>query len=218
MEPLQQKAYDYLKEQVLKEHFTAGAIYSLAKTAEIIGMSRTPVRDALQRLSQENMIDIIPSKGFRVHEITQQDIVESFQFRTAVEGYCALYLARHCHTSQAEETLLKLRFNLEKQKNILFSSENIDCFIDVDIEFHTLIVEFVRNRIFTSTFQTSVNLIRRLARISLSQTGRMRETYQEHRDIYDALFHGNTSQIYDITFQHMVHPQHINLNSLNLQT
>lgn len=84
---LQEQAYDYLKELILSGEMIENEIYSETKLASEIGISRTPIRDALQRLSQDGFIDIIPSKGFRIHQITANEIVEIFQIRSAIEGF-----------------------------------------------------------------------------------------------------------------------------------
>ena len=64
-EPLQERAFTYLKKLIASGGLTPGVIYSETRIASEIGISRTPVKDALVRLSQDKYIDIIPSKGFR---------------------------------------------------------------------------------------------------------------------------------------------------------
>ena len=62
--PLQKVAYDHIKELVLSDSLSFNHIYSETSIAQDIGISRTPVRDALHFLSQEGLVDILPSKGF----------------------------------------------------------------------------------------------------------------------------------------------------------
>ena len=100
MKPLQTKAYEYIKECILKNSFDYDTIYSETKMAQEIGVSRTPMRDALHRLAQERYIDIIPSKGFRIHQMTRQDIIETFQIRSAIEGYCTLQITKEYQTTK----------------------------------------------------------------------------------------------------------------------
>ncbi len=82
---LQQYAYNYLKNRILTDDISEHEIYSETKLVQDIGISRTPMRDAIQRLSQEGLIDILPSKGFSLHKLTPSDIIEIFQIRSAVE-------------------------------------------------------------------------------------------------------------------------------------
>jgi len=85
-QPLQIRAYESLKQMILEGQFTAGEIYSETKTSKELGLSRTPMRDAIQRLSQEGYIDVIPSKGFMLHEMTRRDLEDTYQVRCALEG------------------------------------------------------------------------------------------------------------------------------------
>ena len=88
--PLQLVAYEHLKDMILNDTFDYGVVYSETKLSKEIGVSRTPLRDAIQRLVQEKYIDIIPSKGFQLHQMDEKDIIETYQFRSALEGilYC----------------------------------------------------------------------------------------------------------------------------------
>lgn len=82
--PLQIQAYETMKNMILNGEFQPRTIYSEAKTSKQLGISRTPIRDAIQRLAQEGYLDVIPSKGFRIHELTEQDLVETCQVRCAL--------------------------------------------------------------------------------------------------------------------------------------
>ena len=143
---LQEQAYDYLKEKILSGGYRIDEIYSETKAAEEIGISRTPVRDALQRLSQEGFIDILPSRGFRMHQISKEDVIETFQMRSAIEGFCAHLIAREFRTEKAISTLSQLKNSLQKQQEILVTTRNIEEFVEVDNEFHTLIISYAENR------------------------------------------------------------------------
>ena len=83
---LQQQAYEHLKDLIYQDFFSYDQIYSETRVAKEMGISRTPMRDAIHRLSQEHFLDIIPSKGFCLHQMNRQDIQETFQVRSAIEG------------------------------------------------------------------------------------------------------------------------------------
>ena len=87
-------AYEHIKNMVLEGKMEYGEIYSETKIAKEIGISRTPVRDAIQYLSQEKYIDILPNKGFCLHKMGIQDFVDTNQIRTAIEGYCGREIAQ----------------------------------------------------------------------------------------------------------------------------
>ena len=78
----------------IERQYGSGGRFVGKRLAKELGISRTPFRDAIHRLAQEGYIDIIPSKGFRLHQITERDVIETFQIRTALETYCTMQIAR----------------------------------------------------------------------------------------------------------------------------
>ena len=92
---LQTKAYDYLINLIKKGELETDKIYSLNQLAKEAGFSKTPFRDAVLRLEQERYIDILPSRGFTLHKMSKEDIIETYQMRNAIEIYCSKQLALH---------------------------------------------------------------------------------------------------------------------------
>lgn len=212
--PLQSKAYDYIKDLILKDSFDYHTIYSETKISKEIGVSRTPMRDALQRLAHERYIDIIPSKGFCIHQMTEQDIIETFQIRSAIEGYCTTQIAQNHQSASCQKLFKELHFLLEQQQQISQGTKNIPAFVDLDNEFHIKIVACLHNQTFDSLFGSYLFQIKRLAVLSLSHPGRMEETVKEHLSILQAMESGNWQEIYFITMKHMETPKGINLSDI----
>ena len=90
MTPLNEQAYNYLQKLIMENHFSYQEVYSETKLSKELGISRTPLRDAVHRLAQEGYIDIIPSKGFMLHQMNRKDVNETFQVRSALETYCTV--------------------------------------------------------------------------------------------------------------------------------
>ena len=107
--PLQESAYNYIRDKVLAGQLQPNVLYSETRMAAELNISRTPMKDALVRLSQEKLIDILPSKGFRLHQMSGEDILQTYQARTAVEGFCAMQLARNRRTPAGAVLLQNLR-------------------------------------------------------------------------------------------------------------
>lgn len=208
---LQEQAYDYLKEMIISEKLEDGEIYSETKTAEEIGISRTPIRDALQRLSQEGLIDIIPSKGFKIREISEVDIIEIFQIRAAIEGFCSLLMAKEYDTPKAQDTIKQLEALINRQKEIADSDSDIHAFVEADQRFHITIVNYADNSEFNKLFNHYMYRIKKLAIHSLKHPGRIQSTIQEHINIFHAISTGNVSEVFAITLIHMETPKYINL-------
>jgi len=232
MKTLQTLAYQHLKELILNQRLEYGTVYSETKVSKELGISRTPMRDAIHRLAQEKYLDIIPSRGFVLHRMTSTDVIETFQTRSAIEGYCTLQIAAAHREAPAQELFAALRQLLERQCEIAadcaavsdpvggsaetepISPASIETFVDLDNRFHLEIVRFLNNSSFNETFDSLIAQIRRLAVMSLAHEGRMEETCREHRAILRAMEEGDTEHVYSITQIHMEKPLGINLSDL----
>ena len=98
-------AYEYLRDMIYKSELEFGQIYSETKLARQLDISRTPVRDALNRLAHERFIDILPNRGFMLHMPTQADIDEAGHIRLMTECYCAGVLAADYPGEKARQTV-----------------------------------------------------------------------------------------------------------------
>ncbi len=198
---LQVQAYEHLKAMILNGELSYDTIYSETKMAQSLGISRTPMRDAIQYLLQEKYIDIIPNKGFCLHKMTMKDYIETTQLRNAIEGYCAKELARDYRSEKAIKTFEKLRKNLKEQQALI--SGDINIFFEKDILFHKILVDYQKNTEFSNIFNNYAYRVRTSALATLQQEGRVEETYKEHLHILTYLEQGNEMIAYNNTVYHL---------------
>ena len=217
LKPLQQAAYTYLKNQIFSGQMEFDCIYSEMKIAEEIGISRTPVRDAVHLLVQEGLLDIIPSRGFCLHKITEKEILDTFEMRQAIEGHCAALIAAEHGTDHAMETVHSLNRMVKEQRGIMNSSRSLSKFWDIDEEFHLTIIHYSNNLIFRDVFEKYMFRIQDLAigtHGSLTHRGRMETTVAEHQAIVTAMASGDLMQTHRAMQDHMQVPRDINLLDL----
>ena len=217
MKPLNEQAYDHLQKLITDGQLSYHEIYSETKLAKELGISRTPFRDAIHRLAQEGYIDIIPSKGFRLHQITERDVIETFQIRTALETYCTMQIARDVkekNNANLRPFFKELDWLMENMKEVMENDQGIDEFCEYDFRFHRKIIDYLENEQFSSVFASFLYRMKRLAKLSLQHDGRMVQTVEEHQAILDAMKNGDTEHIYEITMVHMDRPRGINLEDL----
>lgn len=217
MKPLNEQAYDHLQKLITDGQLSYHEIYSETKLAKELGISRTPFRDAIHRLAQEGYIDIIPSKGFRLHQITERDVIETFQIRTALETYCTMQIARDVkgkNNANLRPFFKELDWLMENMKEVMENDQGIDEFCEYDFRFHRKIIDYLENEQFSSVFASFLYRMKRLAKLSLQHEGRMAQTVEEHQAILDAMKNGDTEHIYEITMVHMDRPRGINLEDL----
>lgn len=214
MIPLNEHAYLHLQNLIITNQLSYQQIYSETKLSKELGISRTPLRDAVHRLAQEGYIDIIPSKGFMLHQLTKKDVEETFQIRSALESYCTLHIAKNNQTEKAQKLFRELHWIMDTLKEIIDTSHSIEVFSDYDFQFHTKIIEFLENEQFSSIFATFIYRMTMLARLSLAHDGRMEATYKEHLEILTAMENGDVENVYEITLNHMNNPKRMNLDDL----
>lgn len=185
--PLQQKAYEYLRQKILLGQLTPGTIYSETRLSAELGISRTPMKDALVRLSQDKYIDIIPSKGFRLHVMSEQDIWATYQARTAIEGFCALNLTSMRDTPVGQETLHQLESSLTAMQQAIERGESNEAVLAYDLHFHQALVRSAQNPEMTSLFESYNHRLYIIAMESFERPGRPAVALTEHQAIYRAI-------------------------------
>lgn len=211
---LQVQAYDYLIGMIKKGELQSGEIYSLNQMAKRAGVSRTPFRDAVLRLEQERYIDILPSKGFMLHNMTAEDILETYQIRDAIEVYCFKQLSTHLNTERGQEYFLKLSNKVQKQKEIFHTTHSIEDFGRKDYEFHRSIVQYVGNESMLEIYRRFMYRIFWLNVTSFSKEGRMADTITEHTTLLKLTEDHDFRRLEAMIVHHLLIAQEINLQLL----
>lgn len=181
--PLQEKAYTFLKDKIMRGELEHGRFYSETKMAAEIGISRTPFKDALVRLSQDRYIDIVPSRGFCLHSLSLQDINNTYQSRTAVEGFCALSLHTKRREKEAAAVIKALFRDNEKMEKAIAANAPFSEILSYDLDFHNRIVAFSKNEELISLYESHNHQLYDIAMKTFEQEGRPVIAVAEHLDI-----------------------------------
>ena len=193
---LKKKVYEALRKQIVSGQFAGGTRLTEVAMAASLSVSRTPVREALQRLSQERLIVTIPKAGYMVEDLSDDDIQDLFSTRMAVE---AIAVEKAVQNMTVEE-FKAMDTNLEKTGAAVKSAAEWQL-TELDLEFHTLIYTAARSR---SLFRICKNLgdVTLKYRHSLNQSpARQNQILQQHIDIYQAMLSRNA----DLAIQAMAH-------------
>lgn len=221
-QPLQERAYDYLKERILSGEIEEGVFYSEAKVGSEIGVSRTPMRAAILRLVQEGYIENIPNKGFHLKPITIEDIEEVYRVRCAVEGYCGSLLQRNITTAEGKAVLKALEENYShmedlEDKYVKDPSDRSlqEAIVKDDLLFHQMIIEFSGSEHLMEIFRTHRQMISRLIRQGNDKMLRAGRILTEHRAIIDALKDPDGRKIYNAVEYHLGSTREVSTEILN---
>jgi len=176
------RIYSDLRAELVSMERRPGEVISEAEIALSYGVSRTPVREAILKLSDEGLVEIFPQSGIFVSRIPLAALPEAIIIRKALEETTAHLAAERATPSQ----ILTLHSILERQREADAASDR-DGFHQADETFHATIAEVARYPgIWTLILQVKVN-VDRFRRLTLPQTGRMAQVIAEHAVILAAI-------------------------------
>jgi DNA-binding GntR family transcriptional regulator len=178
-------AYNMLHEAILNNEFKPGRILSETMLSKQLGISRTPTREALKRLEEQGLIQIVPRKGAFVTDITTEKILEIYQMREALECYAINFVPEYGNPNELEDLLN----NVIESKEWIEKGE-IDRINQLDIRFHRYIIESSHNQLITKTVDHLLNQILRLRNMTPNLPGRLDEQREEHLATLIALKEG----------------------------
>ncbi|MEW2810499.1 GntR family transcriptional regulator [Streptomyces massasporeus] len=183
-----EKAYAYLKETVLTDPAMQGEFLSEQDIADRIGVSRTPIREALLLLAAEDLVELVPKRGARVAPLSGREISELMELRGIVERYAAEQVLTTGRTPVRELTEL-----LERQAG-LSGPDQANEFIAVDHLFHSTLVSAVGNALLDRHYDGLRSRQVRAGVVALyNQQGRQEAVLHEHQAILDALAAGDAA-------------------------
>lgn len=203
--PLQNIAYDHLREMIYGRELKFGVIYSETRLASQLSISRTPIRDALTRLSRERYIDILPNRGFQLHEPDESDIREAYHVRMMVERYCGENLALDFQRSEAQAAVERMQSCLERQSALLECADGVDLrqFWMEDQEFHFAPLRYLNVSAFSMQYDTFLHIFMPQNLKDDYVPERNRGTIGEHRAIIEALRDGDVPRAREAIEAHL---------------
>ena len=202
---LQTIAYDKLLEMIYRGELEYDMIYSETRFTGQLAMSRTPIRDALNRLARERYIEILPSRGFRLHRPDSEDIYNAFHVRCMIEEYCGRYMAREIHRSKAQAAADRMRDALERQMEAEKHASSVDLydFWTLDREFHHAPLDYMNISAFNSQYDSFIHIFMPQHLNGAFVAERVRSTIREHRLIYESLLSGDETKTQEAIHAHL---------------
>ncbi len=203
--PLNIVAYDYLYEEIITNKLTPGSVIVEQEISDKIGISRTPVREALKQLTAEGLVRQIPSRGTFVQELNSRDIEEMFELREIFEEYSL--------RSGIAEIPYEDLVRLENAFKALGPTSSPEEFYSCDRNLHALILNHGWNRRMAIFLNTINSQFERLRRISAMTPHRLDRSTEEHLNIINAIKERNLDK--SIALLHL-HLENVKKNSLEV--
>lgn len=184
---LADQVFDHLENDILSGKYQRGEILTESKLSAELGVSRTPIREALRRLEQEHIIEE-SGKGSVVIGITEKDLEDIFMIRKSLECQVAALAAKN----RTEEQLKQLREALEFQEFYL-NKKDPDQIKLMDSRFHETLYKLSGSTAFYDTLVPLHKKIQKYRRASVANSSRAEASVAEHRKIYEAIEAKNTA-------------------------
>lgn len=176
--------FEQLERDILSGRYTRGEILSEMGLAKQLGVSRTPVREAIRRLEQENILQET-GRGLLVVGISQEDMLDMYDIRLQIEGLAARRAAARITDGELaamRETLDLQRFYIEKG-----AETNSDQIKNLDSQFHEQLYTASGSKAYCDTLLSLHKKITKFRRASVSKSSRALHSLEEHEAIYHAL-------------------------------
>jgi DNA-binding GntR family transcriptional regulator len=196
-----EKAHANIRERILSGEFPPGALLSAKDLAEEIGVSRTPIRDALRVLEQEGLVLLTPRQEARVKSASYEECRELCELRIALESYFAALAAERRTDRDLEslkeslDTMRELVRQLNEEFDPATQSPILGRLARMDLRFHTTIIDAARNKL----LKQELLRFQVMSRIVMARPDRQggllpnplrnnpMDVWESHRQIYDAI-------------------------------
>ncbi len=178
---LADQVFERLEHEILSGVYQRGEILTEMRLCADLGVSRTPIREALRRLEQENIIEI-SGMGIVVLGVTEQDLHDIYDIRREIEGDAAFKAAERITDAEIEE----LRSALELQE-FYVSKKDAEHIRAFDSQFHQLVYRFTGSAVYYDTLMPLHKKVQKHRKKSVENNSRAQSSLEEHRKIFDAI-------------------------------
>ena len=207
---LADQVFEKLEDDIVYGVYKRGEILTELKLAEVLGVSRTPIREALRRLEQERMIEDC-GKGSVVLGITKEDLLDIMDIRLRIEGLACKYAAE----SITKEGIDELTHLMDLQEFYQMKGD-IAHLQNVDDEFHMLLCRLSCRNVIYDTLMPLYRKTRLYRKLAMEDQERSPKTLQEHREIYNAVVAGDGAMAKALMKKHIENAKNHMIGCVNI--
>ena len=193
-----EKAYHLIKDKIITLELAPSTVIDEQALMKELGLGRTPIREALQRLNAEGLVHIVPRRGMFVTDISITDLQKVFEVRTVLAGFSARLAAQRATTDQIAQ-MEQVLHGLEQVQ-----SGDYKLLIDIDRRFQRLLYQAAGNEILAESLDHLYDLSLRIWYLVLHQLGDVRDAIEEHQQVAEALKARDGARAEALIQQHIV--------------
>lgn len=180
--PLREIVFEHLRQAILTGKLEPAQRLMEVQLADELGVSRTPVREAIRKLELEGLVVMIPRKGAYVADVSLKDIIEVLEIRSALEGLAASLAAERMSESDLEK-LKQIAHDFEE----FLKFDDVEQMVEKDIEFHDLMFRATNNQKLIQINNSLREQVYRFRVMYISDFDKSNSLISEHRAIIESL-------------------------------
>jgi DNA-binding GntR family transcriptional regulator len=196
--PLREIVFEAIREAIINGDLKQGERLMETQLADEMGVSRTPVREAIRKLELEGFVVMIPRKGAYVAGLSLKDIVDVFEIRAALEALAGSLAAERMTDNELEE-LERLLVRIGE----CAERKDVEQFVELDTQFHDILFQASRNARLSQMINNLRDQIQRFRATSLAYPGRLKYAFDEHKKIVEALSERNSELVAILAKDHI---------------
>jgi DNA-binding GntR family transcriptional regulator len=193
------QAYEEIRKLVLQRRSTDRFSFSENSLAAEMRMSRTPIREALQRLQMEGFIEIHPNRGVVIPEVSVVEVNETFALRMAVEEF----VIREMTPQMTPENIGEMDLYLSRQKEAMERNDVLE-YLRHDKDFHDLFFRLYANSLIFNTIQRVLDRFYSMGTNVLRRPGSVQRSFAEHCAVADAVRNGDGEKAASAMHAHLI--------------
>lgn len=196
---LKDRAYEVIKQWIVSGQAPPGTFLSERQLVTQLGMSKTPIRTALERLDSEGLVTVWPQQGVIVRELSVHEVVDLFEIRQALERHVVCRLAQHVPAKLPRELNSQL-----KSQALAAKAGNVERSVELDLDFHLTLCRYVGNQeILRVMHHLRDKFIRIVTSVLGENSSRLVTNYQEHAAVAEAILAGDADRASHLMHLHL---------------
>ena len=211
--PLRELVCEHIREAIISGVFAPGERLMEIQMADEMGVSRTPVREAIRKLEMEGFVVMIPRRGTYVSNISIKDINDVYEIRTSLDILAAGLAAERINDEELEELQRRL-----VQVGQAIESGEMDKVLEADIAFHDVLYKASRNERLRNIINNLREQITVIRGVSMSYPGRLKDTQEEHRLLVESIAARNVEKSQEAARIHLENAEKTLMEAMAGQT
>lgn len=206
-----QRAIQELRTRIFSGELGAGSDHLETELAELLAMSRTPVREAVLTLESQGLLELRPRKGVRILPVSPEDMAEIYDVLTELESHAAGQAAKAAYT---KHDLSRLASAIDEM-DLAIAASDLDAWADADDRFHAELVRLGGNSRICSIVAMMSDQVRRARTTTLFMRPLPTKSNQDHWQVYNAILKGDVEMAQNIHRHHRTDAKRIIVDLLN---